>query len=116
MELSTETETPEEKELKNLIADCETLKKEDYTDESWNPFAKALEDAKAVLKKTDASQEEVQNALDALKAAKAGLQKPGEIKPVNKDQLKELLSECEALNPNDYTTESWAFYEKALAE
>ena len=58
----------------------------------------------------------MQKALAALKEAKAGLQKPGESEPVNKDQLKELISKCEELNPNHYTTESWAIYQKALDE
>ena len=102
--------------LKNLIEECEKLKKEDYTDESWNQLIKALDEAKAVSAKPDASPEEVQKALAALKEAKAGLQKPGESEPVNKDQLKELISKCEELNPNHYTTESWAIYQKALDE
>ncbi|MDE7323502.1 MAG: endo-1,4-beta-xylanase [Lachnospiraceae bacterium] len=113
---STKTETPAEKELRNLIAECEMLKKEEYTDESWVPFATAMEEAKAVLANPDAPQEEVQKALDALKDAKAKLQKTDESEPISKDQLKELIEKCEERNPNDYTKESWAFYEKALAD
>ncbi len=112
----SEAETPEQKELRGLVAECETLKKDDYTADSWNLFSKTLEDAKAVLDKPDAAPEDVQKALAALKEAKAALKKQDEAKPVNKEPLKELLSSCEKLNPNDYTTESWKIYEKALAE
>ena len=55
-------------------------------------------------------------ALNALKEAKAGLKKLGEPVPVNKEQLKELIGKCEERNPNDYTTESWEVYQKALEE
>ena len=37
-----------------------------YTEDSWNAFQKALEGAKAVLDKADATQSEVDTALDAL--------------------------------------------------
>ena len=111
-----ETETSEQKELKGLIAECETLNKDDYTADSWSSFVKALEDAKNVLEKPDATSEDVQKTLAALKEAKAGLEKQEESKPVDKEPLKELLSRCEELNPNDYTMDSWVAYEKVLAE
>ena len=63
----SEAETPEQKELRGLVAECETLKKDDYTADSWNLFSKTLEDAKAVLDKPDAAPEDVQKALAALK-------------------------------------------------
>ena len=112
-----DTEDPDVKELLNsLISDCETLKKDEYTDESWIPFAKALEEAKAVQSNAEASQEDLQKALDTLKEAKAGLQKRGEPEPVNKDQLKELISKCETLNKDEYTKTSWETFAKALAD
>lgn len=107
-------DTPEEKELRTLIAECEALEKDAYTDESWNPFARALDEAKAVLTNPDTAQDEVQRALQTLKEAKAGLQKKGESEPVNKDQLKDLIDKCEKLNPNDYTKDSWDVCKKAL--
>ncbi|MDE7183780.1 MAG: endo-1,4-beta-xylanase, partial [Lachnospiraceae bacterium] len=42
--------------LESLINDCKTLKKEDYTGESWNLFAEALKEAEAVLANPDAVQ------------------------------------------------------------
>lgn len=47
----------------------------DYTPETWAPFADAVTAAKAVLAKTDASQSEVDEALQTLKNAQAALQK-----------------------------------------
>ncbi len=108
--------TPEEKELRNLTAECGTLEKDAYTEESWIPFAKALDEARAVLANPVPSQEEVQKALDALKKAKAELQKKGESAPVNKDQLLELIGKCGNLNPNDYTKDSWDACKKALED
>ena len=65
-----------------------------YTEDSWNAFQKALEGAKAVLDKADATQSEVDTALDALVKADAGLTKaenpspnpdPDDPKPENPD-------------------------------
>ena len=110
-------EKPDVKEVLNsLISDCESLKKDEYTDESWIPFAKALEDAKAVQGNADAAQEDIQKAIDALKAAKAGLQRRGEPEPVNKDQLRELIVKCETLRKDEYTKASWDIFAKALAD
>ncbi len=113
---TTDPEEPDVKELLNsLISECESLKKDEYTDESWIPFAKALEEAKAVQGNAEAAQEDLQRALDTLKGAKAGLQKRGEPEPVNKDQLLELIRKCGTLNQDGYTKNSWETFTKALA-
>jgi uncharacterized repeat protein (TIGR02543 family) len=66
--------TPIEKnELNALIAEAEQLKSGDYTEESWTGFTEALQAAKTVTAKEDATQEEVDNATAALSAAKEQL-------------------------------------------
>ncbi len=60
-------------ELDEAIKAAEKLDSSKYTKESWGAFEKALADAKAVLAKEDATQEEVNQALDALTKAKAQL-------------------------------------------
>ena len=61
--------------LNKAISDCGALKMSDYTANTWSAFQVALNTAKAVAAKEDATQEEVNNALAALNAKKAALQK-----------------------------------------
>ena len=61
--------------LASAITAAEALKEEDYTAESWAAFAEALDAAKTVNGKEDATQAEVDDALAALNAAKAALVK-----------------------------------------
>ncbi|MBQ2115457.1 MAG: FIVAR domain-containing protein, partial [Lachnospiraceae bacterium] len=61
-------------ELKKLIAEAEKLDKKDYTVDSWNAFAKALNEAKAIAEKEDsATDEEIKTVKDKLENAKKGL-------------------------------------------
>ena len=71
-------ETPEagdKTELNNLITQYSGLNEKDYTAESWKVFANALENAKAVSAKENASQAEIDQAIAALTSARAGLVK-----------------------------------------
>ena len=61
--------------LNSAIAAAEKLNKTDYTAATWTPFAKALDEAKAVQVKAEATQEEVNNAKTALLTAKANLRR-----------------------------------------
>ena len=60
--------------LNEAIAAAEALDGEDYTTNSWNALASALETAKTVAADESATQEEVNNAANALNGAKAALQ------------------------------------------
>lgn len=64
-------------ELAKTIDVAEGLKKSNYTEASWKALEKALKNAKAVFADADATQEEVDDATAALKAAIAGLKLPG---------------------------------------
>lgn len=57
----------------------------DYTAESWKNFAQALENAKTVLNDGEATQDEVDKALDALNAAEKALVK---VKPITPEKPK----------------------------
>ena len=67
-------------------------------------FAKALEDAKAVLENADASQEEVNEAAKKLEEAIKGL----DVLKGDTTVLDAKLAEIEKLDEDKYTTESWA--------
>lgn len=62
--------------LDKAIKDCGSLKAADYTAATWNAFKKALDDAKAVFAKANATQAEVNAALTTLNAKKKALKKP----------------------------------------
>lgn len=52
--------------LRAKVEEAEKLAEEDYTSETWTPFKKALEAAKAVRDNDDATQEQVDSALSSL--------------------------------------------------
>jgi len=64
--------------LEAKIAEAEALNADDYTEETWEVFAKALEEAQAVFSDTEATQEEVDAALKALEEAIKGLEEKPE--------------------------------------
>ena len=78
-------------ELTALVKEAEALKQEDYTSETWKPFAEALKEAKDVLAKEDASQAEVDAAQKKLQEAKDGLKKPETPDKVDKSELTTLV-------------------------
>ncbi|NRR22890.1 S-layer homology domain-containing protein [Brevibacillus sp. MS2.2] len=97
----------------------ESLEGEDYTSESWEELQKALRKADAILADPNATQEEVDKALSALKKAREGLKKPDEPTPtptVDKSKLQARVDEIddEDLDEDDYTSSSWRKLEKAL--
>lgn len=64
--------------LKTLVDETEAknLSAKDYTEESWNTFQSALENAKNVLANNDAAQSDIDSAYEALENAVAGLKTP----------------------------------------
>jgi len=59
--------------LTTLIGICEMYEKGNYTDESWNAFQAALEEARAVAADPNASQEQVNDIVVRLSRAMTGL-------------------------------------------
>ncbi|MCI6676236.1 MAG: endo-alpha-N-acetylgalactosaminidase family protein [Clostridiales bacterium] len=58
-----------------------TYKEADYTEESWKPFAEALAEANAVVANAEATQEEVDAALETVMSAASSLQKAEVVLP-----------------------------------
>ncbi|OUQ06498.1 hypothetical protein B5E91_00815 [Thomasclavelia spiroformis] len=61
--------------LQTLYDECLTLKESEYTSESWSSFKTAMDEAKAIIDKQDATQEEVDLAYNELQTAKDALVK-----------------------------------------
>lgn len=78
--------------LEDLIARTEAMDLSGYTDQSKEALNKALESAKAVLANEEATQADLQSAMDALNAARAGLKLK-----VNKSLLQAAVDYAHAL-------------------
>lgn len=89
------------------------LNEEEYTEESWQAFQEALEGAEAVLADEEATQENVNEALEALNKAYEDLE---ETSSVNREALQEKIDEIESaeLEEENYTEESWKALQTAL--
>ncbi len=103
-------------ELIAEITEALTKNEEDYTEESWAPFAEALELAIQVRDNEEATQEEVDGVLASLRSAMNALvAKEDPVDPeVDKTQLVEVIAEALTKNEEDYTEESWEPFAQAL--
>lgn len=77
---------PDKEILKNAIDNAEKLNKNDYTQSTWSLFINALTQAKTVLINTEATEQDVNKALDTLNKSIKNLQSiettvPNETKP-----------------------------------
>lgn len=106
--------------LQSKVDQVKDFVEADYTPESWKTFAEALTAAQAMLERTDATQAEVDAALDALTKAADGLKKAQPASAVDKskqfqagiDHTKQAMAD---LNESDYTPETWKALIDALA-
>ena len=87
-----------------------------YTSESWQAFQTALSDAQKVLTDTNATQNDVDNALKSLNQAATDLTL-NPAKP-DKTKLQAAYDKNKAVtNPNDkYTSDSWQAFQTALSD
>lgn len=85
-------------------------KDDEYTPLTWDAFAKALADAKAVAADAKSKQSAVNAATKALTDAQAALAK----KPALETLVAE-IAKCEALTAADYTTSTWTALSETLA-
>lgn len=83
----------DKKSLNSKIAEAEKLRNIDYTEESWTNLQNVLNSAKEVAGKTDATQAEVDSALNNLVNAINGLVKATEVKAVLEFTPDEILNE-----------------------
>ena len=112
-------ETPEagdKTELNNLITQYSGLNEKDYTAESWLDFENALENAKAVSAKENASQAEIDQAIAALTSARAGLVKAtDQTTQADKSKLQKFYDECVGFYKEaNHSKENWKAYQEAL--
>ena len=98
-------------DLNAAIADAASLSAAFYTADSWEPFAKALAEARKVAADANASQQQVDAARKALLAARKGLKAV-----VNKDALSAAIDRAEGYDASKYSAETWQVLVKALAD
>lgn len=92
-------------DLEALIKEVEKLSEENYTEDSWKAFVKALADARDALVNST-TQKQIDEAYRALKNATDHLEnKPAT--PVNYGELNAQLKIADSLDRADYTTASW---------
>ena len=105
----TGEDTPDKSVLEAAIAEAEQVDTALYTPESAKAFTAALEAAKAVNDDAEATQEAIDQAVNDLAAAKAGL-----VELADKDELNRLITEANAIDKSQYTEETVAALEEAL--
>ena len=100
--------------LKVLVdaAQAKYQQEEMYTKESWEPFARAFEAAKELLKDENALQAEIDAAHEALQAAMEALV----LKPIDTKKLEKLIADSKQYedNINKYTSDSAKAFTAAL--
>ena len=109
-------EEPADKTALNAaIAAAEALNENDYTDESWADLQAALAAARSAAGAEDVSQDDVDAATAAVTEAMEALKRKPAAETADKTALNAAIAAAEALNENDYTDESWADLQAALA-
>lgn len=100
--------------LEALYTSVKGTKKGDYTDNTWNAFQTALNNAKKVLNDSKASQKQVDSAKNNLDSAYKGLKKKP-VPTVNKAELQALYNRVKSTAKGDFTEESWNNFQTALS-
>ncbi|MBH1110033.1 FIVAR domain-containing protein, partial [Enterococcus faecium] len=100
--------------LEALYTSVKGTKKGDYTDNTWNAFQTALNNAKKVLNDSKATQKQVDSAKNKLDSAYKGLKKKP-VPTVNKAELQALYNRVKSTAKGDFTEESWNNFQTALS-
>lgn len=115
--IGIDSETDKSK-LQDEIDKVKELNEADYTAASWEALQAALQAAEDVLSDSDATQAEVDKAIQALNTALTGLEKRKEEPEdkVNDEALDNRVKEIDAenLKSSNYTVESWEKFQEAL--
>ncbi|WP_314061948.1 5'-nucleotidase C-terminal domain-containing protein [uncultured Vagococcus sp.] len=98
--------------LEAAIIAGETLKGTDYTKETWENFAKALEEAKSVLKAGQqvpptTTQEKVNQATEALTSTREALKVKEPVKSLDLLGLEAVIKTASVPKEADFTAKSW---------
>lgn len=114
--ISYETEENEKalaaNRVRKLVAQAESLDSRDYSKETWEALSTALNNAKTLLDKADASSAEMKDIESALGEATGNLVTV----PGDDSALQKVYDTCISLKEGDYTVESWRELEEALAK
>ena len=97
--------------LQALITEADKIEQGNKTPETWNAFAKALADAKTAVTNSEATQKEVDVALQALLIAKNALK---DLPKADKSVLKKYVEAGRKLKKADYVETTWSAFDKAL--
>lgn len=103
------TEKADKSELQKTVDKAHEINPDDYLSDSLPDFNEALENAESVLADNNATQDDVDNAKNALEDAMSNLEK----KP-DKSDLKNLVDKAEMLDPDDYTDDSKSKLQNAI--
>lgn len=101
-------------EYETAVSEAANKKPEDYTQESWNRYQKALAAMKKISDRlaeenNNVTKAEIDSAIAEMNTAKAGL-----VINVDKTALNKAISDCAILKAADYTPESWNAFQAAL--
>ena len=97
--------------LEEKVEEVKDFTPDNFTEESWAAFSEALKKAQDLLKEdADPSQKEVDDALEALKAAVEGL-----TSNVDKTELEEAYNKAAQIDPTLYTEDSYNVLADAMA-
>ena len=112
----TTPESPADKSILNaMITVAKSLSSEKYTAETWAVLETALANAQDVYDKADATQSEADLARVLLSDAVSALM-PVHGEGVDKSVLNVMIAAASELKSADYTPETWAALEAALAD
>ncbi|MBW3093700.1 DUF5011 domain-containing protein, partial [Bifidobacterium sp. 82T10] len=102
--------------LQNQIEQYKELSEADYTANSWKAFQTVLDEAKALVKKADATEQELADESGKLTDAYNGLEKKSSTTAADKTALDAAVKTAESKKQDAYTPESWTPFAKALAD
>lgn len=103
----------DKKALQDKIDEASALKKSDYTKDSWDKMMSELEESKELLASDNPLQSAVKEQTIHMTEAMEALVKVE--RSVDTTEIEKAVAEAEGLKESDYTAESWAAYQAALA-
>ena len=103
----------DKKALQAQIDEASALKESDYTKDSWDKMMSELEESKELLASDNPLQSAVKEQTIHMTEAMEALVKVEH--SVDTTEIEKAVAEAEGLKESDYTAESWAAYQAALA-
>ena len=103
----------DKKALQAKIDEASALKESDYTKDSWDKMMSELEESKELLASDNPLQSAVKEQTIHMTEAMEALVKVEH--SVDTTEIEKAVAEAEGLKESDYTAESWAAYQAALA-